>query len=109
MKNVIVTGATSFIGAPLVDKLSKSDCFVFAVVRPNSPNISKLNINQNVRIIECDLKSIGDLNRLINVKCDCFFHIAWSGTRAPERDNFDIQNQNYINCLDAYEVSKIIG
>ena len=43
MKNVVVTGATSFIGFPLVKALLEKGYSVFAVVRPNSKSHQKLN------------------------------------------------------------------
>ena len=109
MKRVIVTGATSFIGSPLVEKLSNSGFYVYAVVRPKSKNINNIKLNSNVEIVECDLNDISKLDTLINEKCDACFHIAWNGTRYPERDDKDIQFKNYCNSIDAYESSKRLG
>ena len=107
MLNIIVTGATSFIGTPLVNKLLNENYFVYAVVRPNSSKLSKLNSAPNLKIVECDLKDISKLSTLIDINdCYAFYHIAWNGTRVPERDNSEIQNLNYINCMEAYSVAK---
>ena len=109
MKKVVVTGATSFIGAPLVKKLSDNNYYVYAIIRPNSSNIKNIELNNNVKIVECDLNDIYKLDTLIKDECDAFFHIAWNGTRVPERDNKDIQEKNYKNSINAYEVAKKLG
>ena len=109
MSNIIVTGATSFIGAPLVKKLINMGNRVYAVVRPNSKKLNALIQSENLVIVECDLINILQLDEMISEKCDTFFHIAWNGTRVPERDDFELQNKNYENCLEAYDVSKKIG
>lgn len=108
MKKIVVTGATSFIGAPLVEILSKK-YFVYAVIRPASKNIVNIIQNSNIKIIECDISNLSFLDKLILEKCDCFYHIAWNGTRVPERNDYLIQNQNYIDCIKAYETAKKLG
>ncbi len=109
MKKAIVTGATSFIGAPLVKKLVDEGYFVYAVIRPNSINASNVVKSQNVKVIECDLADMSRLPYLIKDNCCAFYHIAWNGTRVPERDNPIIQNTNYENCIEAYLSAKELG
>ena len=43
MKTVVVTGATSFIGVHLIQELQKEYPQVYAVVRPSSKHLSRLN------------------------------------------------------------------
>lgn len=104
-KSVVVTGATSFIGAPLTSKLSRLGYYVYAIIRPNSKNISNIEKNKNIHIIECDMSNIEKIKELIKENCLAFFHIAWNGTRVPERDDCLIQNQNYLDCVKAYKVA----
>lgn len=106
MKRVIVTGATSFIGAPLVNALLADGNFVYAVIRPNSKKIDKIPVSNNVKIIECDLDNINNLDSIICKDCDVFYHIAWDGTRSPERDDCELQFKNYKACLKAYDIAK---
>ena len=109
MKKVVVTGATSFLGSKLVEKLVNQNCFVYAVVRPNTNNINNIRLSSNVKTIQCDLDRIEDLTLLIDGNCDCFYHIAWNGTRVPFRDDKELQNKNYLSALKSYNVAKKLG
>lgn len=53
MSNIVVTGATSFLGAAIVKKLLSEHHEVFAVVRPGSKNRDAL------RAVEEEFKKIG--------------------------------------------------
>ena len=108
MKVAVVTGATSFIGAPLVEKLSKN-YFVYAIIRPSYKNIKNLTLNENIKIIECDLNNYSELEKKILCHCDVFYHIAWNGTRVPERDNAELQDKNYKSSIVAYNAAKTLG
>ena len=109
MRKAVVTGATSFIGAPLVKKLIDEGFFVYAVVRPHSTKLGNLELKSNLKVVECDLKDVSHLPLLIRDKCFAFYHIAWNGTRVPERDDPLIQNDNYLRCIEAYEAAKKLG
>ena len=52
MKRVIITGPTGTIGVALTDILTKSDCEVYAICRPNSSNIKNLKNRENLHVIE---------------------------------------------------------
>ena len=55
--NIVVTGATSFIGAPMVDKLIGMGHDVYAVVRPASKNIARLDTGrERLHVIEMNLE-----------------------------------------------------
>ena len=105
MKKIIVTGATSFIGYPLVQKLLDNGYFVYAIVRPNSESNRKIKPCSNLKIIECEMAKYDQLEKLIRDKCDAFYHIAWNGTRVPERDNEEIQEANYKSSLIAFNTA----
>lgn len=109
MSKIIVTGATSFIGAPLVKKLVENGHVVYAVIRPKSKNINTIIKDDRVRIVECDMNDYDMLPNLIDSTCDAFYHIAWDGTRVPERDDYDIQTKNYINSIKAFNSSLKLG
>ena len=61
MKRVIITGPTGTIGVALTDILTKSDCEVYAICRPNSSNIKNLKNRENLHVIECDISNLLDL------------------------------------------------
>ena len=111
MKNVVVTGATSFIGFPLVKALLEKGYSVFAVVRPNSKSHQKLNsiLSNALTIVECDMDNYNTLKDKISSKVDIVMHIAWNGTRVPERDNAEIQNENYNNSIALFDTASLMG
>lgn len=104
-KNIVITGATSFIGQSLLEKLTKLNKYnIYAIVRPNSSNISKLDKFRDLNIIELEMSDIGDLTNYLD-KCDIFFHLAWDGTRGSTRDDKKLQIGNYKNSKKALEVA----
>ena len=108
MKKIVVTGATSFIGGYLLDELADSSCEIYALVRPNSRNKHNLEPRNNVHVIEVGLEHIGDLKaHLSNV--DVCYHLAWNGTRVPERYDNKLQKSNYEYSIETYEVMKDLG
>lgn len=111
MKRVVVTGATSFIGFPLVKALLNKGYQVIAVVRKNSKSNSKLDeiSNDALEIIECDMDNYDTLSNKISNKVDICMHIAWNGTRVPERDDAEIQKKNYDNSIALFNAASLLG
>jgi nucleoside-diphosphate-sugar epimerase len=109
MKRVVITGATSFIGCHLINKLSQLDYYIYAIVRPNSKNLSKLEKFTNLETIEVDLDNSELISSKIKSKCDVFFHLAWDGTRGSARDDHDLQYKNYVNSIKTVEVANKLG
>ena len=108
MFNIVVTGATSFIGGYLLDELANSSCEIYALVRPNSKNIHNLESRKNVYVIEVGLENIDDLRSHLN-NVDVCYHLAWNGTRVPERYDDELQKSNYEYSIETYEVMKDLG
>ena len=105
MKCAVVTGATSFIGVHLIKKLLAQQYYVYAVVRPNSKNLFRLEHNQNLEIIFLDLSEIAKIASCIHVPVDVFFHLAWEGARLPQRDDFYLQQTNYRYAMSTIKAS----
>ncbi len=108
MKNVIVTGASSFIGKALTKKLLENGEKVFAVVR-NPQKLSELNNFENLNIVNCDMSGYSALASLIGEKCDVFFHFAWAGTSKAGRADRSIQEENIKNSLSALFAARELG
>lgn len=111
MRKVVVTGATSFIGLPLVSKLLDNGDFVYAICRENSKNNYKVQkiSSDSLKIIECNMDKYDRLSQLIDDDCEVFFHISWNGTRFPERDDVELQKSNYDNSMKAFISAKELG
>lgn len=110
MKNVIVTGATSFIGVHLIKEYLRNNCKVIAVVRPNSKNLSRLPKSEFLKVVELPMEKIEDiLKNIENEQIDVFYHLAWEGARVPHRDDAVLQQNNYDCAVKAMNVAKELG
>ena len=106
MKNIYITGATSFIGINLIRELIKYDYNIIAIIRKNSKNKHLLNEFNNIKIIELNMDEIKELPKHINIKCDIFYHLAWNGTRGSTREDETLQKENYINSIKTLQIAK---
>lgn len=105
--NIVITGATSFIGASIIQRLIRdSENRIWAVIRPNSMNRNNVPESDNINVVELDMQEIGELKQFVREPVDVFVHLAWEGVRVPYRDDADIQNGNYIAALKAMETCK---
>ncbi len=101
-KNVIITGATSFIGLNLISELVNNEYKIIAVIRPNSKKRILLEKYKSLKIIELEMQQYKDLNLYIdNISDSVFINLAWNGTRGIDRDNINIQNNNYKYSIEA--------
>lgn len=109
VNRAIVTGATGFIGKFLVRELLLQDVDVIALVRPDSSK--KDSIPSKARIVECELKNIRSLPKLINdSEIDTVFHTAWKGVSDEDSRNQTVQIQNLqatLDLIDAMHEMKI--
>lgn len=110
MKNVVVTGATSFIGVHIIKEYLENNCVVIAVVRPNSKNLNRLPKSNLLTVVEIGMEEIEKLIEKIETKkIDIFYHLAWEGVRVPYRDDAILQNENYRFAINAMKVAKRLG
>jgi nucleoside-diphosphate-sugar epimerase len=76
-ERVLVTGASGFIGASLVDLLLEEGHDVFALVRPGALGLTG---TRNLTVLGCDLGAEEDLRHAIaSVAPTVSFHLAWRG------------------------------
>ena len=74
---IIITGATSFIGASIIRCLMQnSENHIWAIIRPNSANRKRIPISKNVSVIELDMLDIENVSTYIDEDVDVFFHLA---------------------------------
>ncbi|MDR3259588.1 MAG: NAD(P)-dependent oxidoreductase [Fusobacteriaceae bacterium] len=94
---ILITGATSFIGIYLIKELLlKYDCQILAVVRKNSKKIGLLHENNRIKILELNMNEYSNVSQILKGKdIDCLIHLAWNGTRGNERDDQKLQEENY--------------
>lgn len=112
MKNVVITGATSMIGASLIHSLIENNATerIYAVVRKGCTKLSRLPDSDRIVIIECDIEEYDRLPGLIESSCDVFYHFAWLATGKREVRNTAIKQQerNIYFALEALTAAKAL-
>lgn len=108
MSKIVITGATGFIGTPLVKKFIRQNDEVYAVIRPNSQNISKLQSLSQIKIVPLDVQHIEELPKYVE-NADCFIHTAWEGIRGASRQDENLQQKNCECSMNAAKVASEIG
>ncbi len=108
--NVVVTGATSFLGRALVDRLLKEKNQVYAVVRPGSKNMGSLGAKRQGLIrIERNLEELHELDQVILKPCQAFYHFGWDGSGSENRMKPEVQQKNVEDSLKALEGARRLG
>jgi len=135
--NLVVTGATSFLGVALIKALLKTKHQVYAVVRPGSKNRGALdavaaesgsedavNISQQersgsgrgaaavggrLRVIELELEKLDTIEQMIPERCQVYFHFGWDGSGSENRKKADVQHKNALDGLKALEGARKLG
>ena len=109
---VVVTGATSFIGAATVKKLMEAGHQVFAVVRPASSNmkhLEKLAGGEADGLLTICPLDLADIRTLHGFLADAWIHIGWDGAGSDNRTKRDVQQRNVTYALDAVEAAAALG
>ena len=101
--NVLITGATGFIGAALCRELLEYGHTVTAVVRPESKHINK--IPNGIQIVELALEDISEMTG----RFDLCYHLAWNGSAGEMRHDFDVQLSNIKYTVDTMRCAKKLG
>lgn len=110
MKKIIVTGATSMLGIALIEQaLVHGVEKIFAIIRPNSMNRTRIPKDERIDIIECDLDCYDRLAKIISEKCDVFFHLAWRKTGELRNKDVLAQENNIRYTLAALNAAHMLG
>ena len=108
--NIVVTGATSFLGRALVESLLKEEHQVYAVVRPGSTNRKCLPENQKgLTVISRSLEALETLDEEIGESCQAFYHFGWDGSGSENRMKREVQQKNVTDSLCALKGARRLG
>ena len=111
---IVITGATSFLGAVTVRQLLEKGYRVDAVVRPGSSNMSNLyrqipaDSEQMLQIIELNLHDIAQITEYVPV-ADAWIHMGWDGSGSENRKKRDVQQSNVVQSVKAVHAANAIG
>lgn len=108
MNSIVLTGATSMLGVALIKECIKNQTNVLAIVRRNSINFHRIQDSTYVKIVECNLDELENLE-LPEDNYDVFYHFAWDYTDKKNRDNALYQNLNIKYTLNAVELAHKSG
>ncbi len=92
---IIISGATSMVGAALTNQLLYRGHDVIAIVRKNCKKLSALQSNKKLTIVEYNMSEYKNLNTKINDNIDVAIAMAWNGTRGGDRNNRELQQENF--------------
>ena len=106
---VVVTGATSMIGAALVKECVENNCEVLAIVRSGTNKLKRLPQTPLLRLEYADLDSLEHVNNVDGQRYDIFYHFAWMHTEKGERDNPIVQEKNIRATLAAVKLANRLG
>jgi nucleoside-diphosphate-sugar epimerase len=90
--NVLVTGASGFIGAHLVARLLSEGSHVTVLARSSS--VLPAESRHRVRVVACDDFNESNLRRLLNTPVEAVFHLAAYGVKPDHRDIDEIMRIN---------------
>lgn len=112
--NLVVTGATSFLGAALTRELLIQGYQVYAVVRPRSANRAAFEeackeLGGKLHIIEMELEDLDGIGEKIPSSCSVFFHFGWDGSGSTNRMNAEVQRKNARDGIKALLGAKSLG
>uniref|UniRef100_UPI0040564FB2 NAD-dependent epimerase/dehydratase family protein n=1 Tax=Acetatifactor sp. TaxID=1872090 RepID=UPI0040564FB2 len=105
MKKVIITGADGFIGSNFVKKLVENHIEVWAVIYPQSKTKDRINGLEGVHCIEADISELGNRIKEFPREADAFYHFAWQGVNADERNDLELQLGNIDLCLQCIKLA----
>ena len=118
MNKAFITGADGFMGRHLIRKLIEKQVDVVAIVHPDSPNKHMYDNDKSITVIEASLDYMIDH---FNDYCDAinsddtgdvydamFYHFAWDGVNATDRNNMEVQQKNLKLCEQAVELAKLL-
>jgi len=100
MKRVVITGADGFLGSHFTKKCVDNEVEVWAVIHPEYNRKEKI---EGLSGVHCVVSDIGGLSSKIDKfprDIDTFYHFAWKGVNAYDRDDFDCQMENVNMCLE---------
>ncbi|MCI8834392.1 MAG: NAD(P)-dependent oxidoreductase [Ruminococcus sp.] len=105
-QKILVTGANSFIGRHLCERLLREGREVIAVVRKGRVGNCRFAGNfENGTFLEAGMEEYGGLKeKLAGKQVDIVIHLAWDGVRGSKRQETERQYKNYQHSMELLSV-----
>lgn len=105
-KDIVVTGASGFVGSHLAKYLSNRGYKVYAITDPKSTTINTIKGYPGIELIPFGLNDYEQIRRYVPRGALALFHFAWAGVAPEYRKSVDIQITNVGISLDAVRLAK---
>lgn len=111
-QKIVITGATGFIGRNVARVFLERGAQVYALVRPDSPNMALLpdggGLPGGMHVVGCGLGQVlGCVDEIESA--DAFLHFAWGGVNREEIDSPAVQAANVTASLNCVEAARRLG
>ena len=108
MKNVLITGATGFIGRNLLARLSRVNINIYVLVFPEE--MEKIPEKENIFPVMGDLSDISSVeDQLKEISFDTIYHLAWEGVSTTYKNDYNIQIKNIRYAMNVMELARNHG
>lgn len=110
-RKIVITGATGFIGRHVARVFLEQGATVYALVRPDSPNLALLPEGDwpgTLCRIFCTLEQAEDVVEEIG-QADAFLHFAWGGVNRAQIDSPVVQAANVTASLACVAAAHRLG
>lgn len=108
MENIVITGATGFLGRHLAQWFLEQGDRVYALVRPGSAKLQYLPEHRNLIPVYGTMEEAADCVEEIG-HADAWFHFAWGGVNREEIDSPEVQAGNIRGSLACVEAAHRLG
>lgn len=108
MENIVITGATGFLGGHLAQWFLEQGDRVYALVRPGSAKLQYLPEHRNLIPVYGTMEEAADCVEEIG-HADAWFHFAWGGVNREEIDSPEVQAGNIRGSLACVEAAHRLG
>lgn len=109
IRSAVLTGPTGPLGRAVCQKLLDEGCKVYAISYAGSKRGAQFAQHPNLEIVLCDAAEYAKLPELIGEKVDAFFHLAWTHTIAPLRNDMPAQIDNIRYTIEAVRAAAALG
>lgn len=109
MNNILITGATGFVGSNLTKNLLDQGHDVHVLVRKKELNWRLKDNKHELKVYECDLLNPSLSDILNKIRPEYIFHCASYGTLENEQDSNSIIDSNIKGTLNLLEAIKHVS
>lgn len=105
--NVLINGASGYIGYHLTKEMLNADHNVYAVCRSSVGHLGEFEGNRNLVIITTTQDKLKE--KIADLKIDVWYQLLWDGAVGEKRSDALLQLSNEIMYVEAMKIAESIG